>query len=549
MDRKTSQERSQLHRRINEIITEFSPLNNDLIIELEKLLNEFLSYDDTKSVRHYLNLLHSKNFDETWSTVKIVCTEEAVHAAKRICDYAEQLTNPKIHASYIVLFCLIVGQFAEIEFLVLATKINGIKDGEWLGTETSLASALSALANGFQSLGFAHEAYRYSLRAVSLMRKSDDISLKAGAVHTLAIVAFEAGDHQEAEQWYYEALELAEKSNNSRRVALIKLNLAKLLYFFRREYSKSLELIHSAVEFFQEIKDFNLTQDCYLELGQIYTYLNNKELAFAYTNKAVQISEEMRNPRSIMYTLCNLGFVYGHFKEYSGGIFPLNKVLEIAEETPNPIFERKAYYLLYQIYYALGNYQKGYCLLLHYAEITSVLRDEATARSASRHKALFEVEKAHYENQLLRIKSQKLEQEIELKTKELTTLALQIAQKNELLNMLLNDLDKNLGEIQNIRDIRSQIISNMNTERSWDLFEKQFKLVHFDFIERLSKTYPSLSPGELKVCALMRINLSSKEMSNLLCQSERSIETYRYRIRKKFNLTPDKNLVSFLSRL
>lgn len=549
MDRKTSQARSRLHRRINEIITEFSPLNNDLIIELEKLLNEFLSYDDTKSVRHYLNLLHSKKFDGTWSAVQIVCTEEGVQAAKRICDYAEQLTSPNTHASYIVLFCLLVGQFAEIEYLVLATKINGIKEGEWLGTETGLASALSALANGFHSLGFAHEAYRYSLRAVSLMRKSIDISLKAGAVHTLAIVAYEAGDHQEAEQWYYEALELAEKSENLKRVARIKLNLAKLLYFFKGEYSKSLELIHSAIIFFEEVKDFDLLQDSYIELGQIYTYLNDKNLAFAYTLKAVKLAEEIKNQRSTIYALCNLGFVYAHFKEYSDSLFPLNKVLEILEEVSSPIFERKTYYLLYQIHYALGNYQKGYCLLLHHAEITSVLRDEATARSASRHKALFEVEKAHYENQLLRIKSQKLEQEIELKTKELTTLALQIAQKNELLNMLLNDLDKNLGEIQNIRDIRSQIISNMNTERSWDLFEKQFKLVHFDFIERLSKTYPSLSPGELKVCALMRINLSSKEMSNLLCQSERSIETYRYRIRKKFNLTPDKNLVSFLSRL
>ena len=549
MDRKSSQVKSRLHRRVNDIITLFSPLNNELIIELEELFGEFVSHGDAKSVRFYLNLLYAQHFNSTWSTVHISLNKEGVLAAKRICEYAEELTTPRVHSSYIVLYCLIVGQFAEIEFLVDATKINGIKEGEWYGTETSLASALSALANGFHSVGFAYEAYRYSLRAVSLMRKSDDINLKSGAVHTLAIVAYEAGDYNEAELWYYEALELAEKSGNSKRVARIKLNLAKLLYFSKSEYSKSLELIQSAVIVFEEIKDYDLLLDSYIEIGQIYTYLNNKDLAFAYTLKAVRIAEDIKSERSLMYALCNLGFVYAFFKEYNYSIFPLNKVLEILEEVTSPIFERKAYYLLYQIYYALGDYQKAYCLLLHHAEITNVLRDEATTQSASRHKALFELEKAHYENQLLRVKSQKLEQEIELKTKELTTLALQIAQKNELLNMLLHDLDKNVGAIQNIQDIRSQIISNMNTERSWDLFEKQFKLVHFDFIERLSKTYPNLSPGELKVCALMRINLSSKEMSNLLCQSERSIETYRYRIRKKFNLTPDKNLVSFLSRL
>jgi len=178
------------------------------------------------------------------------------------------------------------------------------------------------------------------------------------------------------------------------------------------------------------------------------------------------------------------------------------------------------------------------------------LKEESASLTAMRYKAVYEIEKAHYENQLLRIKAEKLEQEIEYKTKELTSLALRIAQKNEVMGVLLEKVNTlHSMEVQSMEDVRSQIISSMRNDKGWEYFEKQFKLVHFDFIERLSRLYPTLSPSELKVCALMKINLTTKEMSNLLCQSERSIETYRYRIRKKIHLSSNRNLVTYLSGL
>jgi len=550
MDKQRSSSKRKLHDRIITVIENFTPLKNETVIEFEEMLTDFLSYNDKKSVQYYLTRVNNEKFTNVWASLSSTFTREGAFAAKKIYEYAELYTDYDIRSSYILLLSLVVSQCAEIELLVLLSKINEIKDGTWRGSDISHALALNAIANGFHRLGFAQEAYQYSLRAVALLRNTDDIGTKAAVTHTLAIVAYEAGDFDEAEQWYYEALDYAERSESPHRIALIKLNISKLLYFGKLEYQKALEIIQSALFSFEELKEEELVQNCLIEMGQIYTYLNNKENAFECTLRGIKIAEEHNDNRSLIYSLANLGFIYAHFNEYAEALPHLYRALHLLSNHPNPINERKIYYLLYQIHFALGDFEKAYNLLLRHTEVYNMLHDESATKSANRHKALYEVEKAHYENQLLRMRSEKLEQEIDLKTKELTTLALQIAQKNELLNMLLHNLDKSPNELTtNISDIRSQIVSNMNTERSWEQFERQFKLVHFDFIERLSRSYPSLSPGELKVCALMRINLSSKEMSNLLCQSERSIETYRYRIRKKINLKPDKNLVAFLSRL
>lgn len=80
----------------------------------------------------------------------------------------------------------------------------------------------------------------------------------------------------------------------------------------------------------------------------------------------------------------------------------------------------------------------------------------------------------------------------------------------------------------------------------WDIFEKNFDLIHEHFFRNLRKAFPALTPADLKFCALLRMNLSTKEISRFTNLSIRGVETARYRLRKKFNLGPDDKLVQFL---
>ena len=80
----------------------------------------------------------------------------------------------------------------------------------------------------------------------------------------------------------------------------------------------------------------------------------------------------------------------------------------------------------------------------------------------------------------------------------------------------------------------------------WDTFEKNFDLIHQHFFQNLRKKYPNLTPSDMKFCALLRMNMNTKEISRFTNISLRGVETARYRLRKKLALPPNQTLVEFL---
>jgi DNA-binding CsgD family transcriptional regulator/tetratricopeptide (TPR) repeat protein len=158
-----------------------------------------------------------------------------------------------------------------------------------------------------------------------------------------------------------------------------------------------------------------------------------------------------------------------------------------------------------------------------------------------------EIERAEKEREIYRLKSEQLEMTIGHKTKELGTLALHLVEKNGVLESLRRDLANVVpmvsGEARTaLRGALRTVEANIASERDWEAFETQFELLHHDFIASLSRRHPDLTRTELKVCALLKVNLSTKEIANLLSTSMKTVETHRYRIRKKLGLAADVHL-------
>ena len=84
---------------------------------------------------------------------------------------------------------------------------------------------------------------------------------------------------------------------------------------------------------------------------------------------------------------------------------------------------------------------------------------------------------------------------------------------------------------------------------NWDKFELYFDQVHENFFQRLRDHYPKLTPKDQKLCAYLRMNLSTKEIAPLLNISVRGVEISRYRLRKKLGLTSETNLVDFITAI
>ena len=159
------------------------------------------------------------------------------------------------------------------------------------------------------------------------------------------------------------------------------------------------------------------------------------------------------------------------------------------------------------------------------------------------------------EKKLISLKNIQLEQELENKNRELANAAMNIVYKNEMLNNLhheltnLNDTNGNKLSSDQLRKVNKLIDEAHNDDRDWDLFEKSFNEAHENFFKKLKSDYPALVPNDLKLCAYLRLNMSSKEIASLLNISTRGVEIRRYRLRKKLNLPTNKNLTEFLLEL
>jgi len=153
-----------------------------------------------------------------------------------------------------------------------------------------------------------------------------------------------------------------------------------------------------------------------------------------------------------------------------------------------------------------------------------------------------------------KLKEKELRQELELKNRELTSYAINFIQKNELLEELQARIEKikkdaNPAFSKELNSLLHQVQQKHNIDRDWEDFKLTFENVHPNFFSFLLQQFPELSPAELKLCALIRLNLGMKETASLLGISPDSVKTARYRLRKKLNLAQEQSLNELLLNL
>ncbi len=158
------------------------------------------------------------------------------------------------------------------------------------------------------------------------------------------------------------------------------------------------------------------------------------------------------------------------------------------------------------------------------------------------------------EQEIMRLKNDQLQAQIEFKNQELTSSAMNLIQKNKLLNTIKSALKNLQGEDKN-KDLNTQLSRLIRTidkdlegVGDWSAFAENFDQVHGKFITRLKEKFPELTPQEIKFSAYIRMNLNTKEIANLLGISVRGVEIGRYRVRKKLGLSRQDSLSDFLLR-
>jgi len=161
-------------------------------------------------------------------------------------------------------------------------------------------------------------------------------------------------------------------------------------------------------------------------------------------------------------------------------------------------------------------------------------------------------EQFNLEKEIEKLKNDKLQINLLAKDKELVTNSLQVVKKNKILNGIiqrLKDIDTSAFDENTkfqFEKLRKSILKEVNSDKSWKDLEKHIKNVHFEFLKRLKEKHPTISPRELDLSTYLLMNMSTKEIAEIMNISGGGVELARYRLRKKLDLTKKESLTGYL---
>ena len=441
------------------------------------------------------------------------------------------------------------------------------------------------------------EAYDKVWKALKLADSINQPSVKQKAYKNLSLLYSIFQDKEKAikaidSMFFY--------ANHTKEFSLSKnINLnytAALTYRMNGEYTKAFQKIKICDSLYTlQKKSFKQPFYVMTEKAHLYTLTGKYQQSEKILTQIIEQISPKHPYASIVYSM--LGDLYLKKNIKKTALFYYNKSLKVISEQKNRIGLKvdllKKTAEINQLY---GNYKIAY----EQIKESKILGDHLFGTQSKRNKELFQVKdtyrKSILENQktqkeqelkLLKIEKEKLslmfvfslslfalaiiasiliirllkrkhtiskklvseraEAEIEIKKKELAVTALQLIEKDK----LLEEIKKGLEEVKqhkkdsSIEQIKSTI--KINSTKTWEEFETRFIQVNNSFYESLCKKHPNLSRNELKLSALVKLNFSTKEMSQLLGVSTDSVNKARYRLRKKLDLNRDDNLVTYIS--
>ncbi|NLO52000.1 MAG: hypothetical protein GX103_12685, partial [Bacteroidales bacterium] len=367
-----------------------------------------------------------------------------------------------------------------------------------------------------------------------------------------------------AENYYQKGILLARQGGSDPEILGILLNNLGTLFIEQGYPEKSYEYLIESFRLRQSSNDLVGMGQSHRTLAEYYMAINDEHTAIQHLNEGYRLALQVGNMSLLTEVAIKLFEAYQrqgnadsalkYYIAYADVNEKLNR--EAAANTLTQ-FEITSKYEESRQLMRLEQQRKeqrylfvGLTLLLILAIISLLY-----FLSHSRNKRLrLEAENIQLNAQKMELEKDSLEKELEIKKKELTTNVMYQIQKNELIYEIVQKLQKQMATAQR-PDQRWLLQTIRDLERThdtsvWQEFEVRFEQVHNDFYQKLNEIDASLTPNERRLCAFLKLNMSSKEISLITGQSPRTIDVARTRLRKKLNLTnSDTGLVEYLAAL
>lgn len=467
-----------------------------------------------------------------------------------------------------------------------------------LGDKTQVCAAMNNKANSLRSLGRYNECLEVHMKSLKLKEEIGDTEESLAASYwNIGNIQGDIENYDISNEYYNKAKVIYKKLDLQDDLATINVNLAINLKGQKR-YEKAKSLLFEAVTFYKEKQYNNDLAGAYDNIGWIYAQQDSLDIAEEYYNMAVEISKQYGETSLIGLNYRHLGELYNKKGEYRKALSYMEDALKIAEETGTRKKKIGDLLEISKAYAGLGRYKKAYEYHTDYHKLHDEILGEENIKKMNELEVQYQTEKKEKEliikqneiklleerkqkaeNEKIfllisligatalaiavvyglrqkikrnKIEHEKLDNDLAFKEKELTTHALHLAHKNEVLLDLkaqLKELKSESPNSKNYQKVINTINLDINNDSNWEQFRTYFEDVHKDFNSKIMKNYPEVSTNDLRLMSLLKMNLSSKEIANILNISVEGVKKARYRLRKKLNLNTEESLQELVIEL
>lgn len=515
---------------------------------------------------------------------------------KTIDSLLQQLEIPNNDTSRIDILNKIAGDYLYHDpdkIYVYAKK--ALKKSEAINYQKGIAEAFNNIGIYYRTKGIYEEAIDYFFQSLKIMGKIKNEKGIARSYNLIGIIYYYLENYDLSLKYYSKALELNKKQDDKKWIAGNSNNIG-MIYERKGNYEKALEYYLKSMEMSNEIGNRNWLANIYGNLGSLYMKMNNPE-GLGYLLRRLELKTDLGDTAGIGSANNMIGEYFLYNKKPKKALPYLKKSYQIAKITGSFADLDACTQNLSRAYASLKDYKQAFFyqklfkayhdsldLQTSTQKITRLQlqnefrrkqQDEILVyeKSRLRHVAVAfgliflilliialywnqrsKVKKHRLESNKLQIEYRAMQEELQFKEKMLEDNLNYLLNKNELLTSLIENLNNLRPDLSSdnqaiVNEIILELQSGIQDEM-WEEFELRFKQINNEFYINLKNRFPELSANETKLCAYLRLNMTTREISALTGQSIKSIETARSRLRKKIKLSNKEiGLPEFLNQI
>lgn len=396
-----------------------------------------------------------------------------------------------------------------------------------------------------------NSALEYYAKALEIFMIKKDTSQIAAELNNLGTCYAELGEFTKAITYFEQATSLNKKKNHKMWLSINYNNLGQI-YITLKNHEKALYFLNESLKLKKELNEQNGMVGLYGIFGNLYYEEGLADSAFIYFFKANKLAKDLHNLRhqetltkSISDTYKDIGAFDSAFVWLERHLSVRDSVLNTEKSNRIAMMEMRLRFESNQKSIAIEHHKNIYRLsiIIYSLSLVIMLSLMVIFFLNLRRKRI------RLLNNKISIEKKYLEESNEQKNMEIASNMINLVSKNTLIKKIVDKLETNIYSISNenktlIIEIISELNFNLNKD-IWKEFEIRFTQVHPNFYNNLLREFPTLTPNEIKLCAFLRLNMASKEISQITHQNIESIEKARIRLRKKINISETGTSISY----